>query len=363
MINKATLLIFLITIFAACKPSDPKGFEINGTLSGEINNALILSLFDGKKSQPLDTAIVVDGKFTFTGILQQPGLLLVQEEGKRNTLQLFGENSKITITGSIDSLQFAVVEGSLNHNTLISFKEEMKVFEIRTSKLSEIYKQVSEEGDQQKIKAVYIEYERLEAARKETTKKFISTNASSPVAPYLALSVFRTQDLPQQEEAFALLDTSLVTSPYYMALSENINLLRSLQVGKKAPDFKLTSNTGEQVALSSFQGSIVLVDFWASWCAPCRRENPNLVNEFKKFNSKGFTILSVSIDSDQDAWRKAIVEDGLTWTQLIDTAGIASSLYGVRSIPTTYLLDREGIIVGKNLKRELLAAKLQELLN
>jgi peroxiredoxin len=146
-------------------------------------------------------------------------------------------------------------------------------------------------------------------------------------------------------------------------LSENINLLKNLQIGKKAPEFKLTSNNGDQVALSSLQGSIVLVDFWASWCAPCRRENPNLVNEFKKFNSKGFTILSVSVDSDQDAWRKAIVEDGLTWTQLIDTAGIANSLYGVRSIPTTYLLDKDGIIIGKNLKGEQLTAKLQEFLN
>lgn len=363
MLKKISFILIVVVHFAACKSSGSKGYDINGALSGEINSPLILSYYDGKKAVALDTAIAVDGKFTFSGTLDHPVMLIIQVEGKRPTMQIFGENSRISVTGNIDSLALAKVEGSLHHKVYMSFKEEMKIFENRTSELRTFYGQAMNDGNQEKALAIYNEFEALEITRKENTKQFITLNSTSPVAAYLALNVFQTDELTQQKEVFSLLNESLASNPYYKILTENIARLNNLQIGKKAPEFTLKSSLGEEVALSSLQGSYVLVDFWASWCGPCRRENPNVVKEYHAYKSKGFTVLSVSVDSDQDAWRKAIEEDGLVWTQLIDTIGMSADVYGVRSIPTTYLLNKEGVIIATNLRGDQLTAKLEDIFN
>jgi peroxiredoxin len=171
------------------------------------------------------------------------------------------------------------------------------------------------------------------------------------------------EEYAQQFEVLASLDSTLVNHDYYKVLKANIDLLEKLQIGKVAPDFTLTSKEGEEVALGSLRGSYVLIDFWASWCQPCRKANPSVVEKYKQFNDKGFTVLSVSVDSDREAWLKAIEEDGLVWTQVLDDEGISSTLYGVRYIPTTYLIDPNGVILAVNLEGEQLQAKLEEIFN
>jgi peroxiredoxin len=138
-----------------------------------------------------------------------------------------------------------------------------------------------------------------------------------------------------------------------------------VEPGQPAPDFTMNDTTGKAFQLSSLKGSFVLVDFWASWCRPCRAENPNVVAAFNKFKGKGFTVLGVSLDSEREKWLKAIATDHLTWNHVSDLAGWknqAAQLYGVMSIPGNFLLDKEGKIVAANLRGEALEQKLTELL-
>jgi peroxiredoxin len=150
----------------------------------------------------------------------------------------------------------------------------------------------------------------------------------------------------------------------YVKLSQRVETLKNVAVGETVTDFTLNDPSGNPVALSSFRGKILLIDFWASWCGPCRRENPNVVKLYNDFNDKGFEILGVSFDEDFNRWVGAIEDDQLTWPHVSDLQGwgsAAGKLYGINSIPATVLVDREGTIIAKNLRGEELRKKLEEL--
>jgi peroxiredoxin len=161
-----------------------------------------------------------------------------------------------------------------------------------------------------------------------------------------------------------ILDKTLDSSVYTVDLKGKVEILKNVQVGKNAPDFTLNDTTGNPVSMSSLKGKYLLIDFWAAWCGPCRRENPNNVKLYKEFNKKGFEILGVSLDTDRNDWVEAIKSDKLAWTQVSDLKGWKSSagkLYGVNSIPHTILVDKEGVIIARNLRGKELDAKLREL--
>jgi peroxiredoxin len=162
------------------------------------------------------------------------------------------------------------------------------------------------------------------------------------------------------------LDTALTALPQIKTLKERVAVMKAVSVGKKAPDFTLSDVNGNPVALSSKIGpKLLLIDFWASWCEPCRQENPNVVKVYNEFHKKGFDVVGVSLDHVKDAWIKAIADDKLTWTHLSDLQwwnSAAAKLYAVNSIPANFLLDETGTIIGKNLRGEALYNKVSEVL-
>jgi len=161
------------------------------------------------------------------------------------------------------------------------------------------------------------------------------------------------------------LDTSLNSSIYTQSLKNRVTLLKSVDIGQPAPDFTLSDTTGNPFGLSDIKGGYLLVDFWASWCSPCRAENPNIVKVFKAYNNKGFNILGVSFDTNRDKWIQAIKDDNLTWHHVSDLKGwgnAAGKLYGIMSIPANVLLDPDRKIIAHNLKGEELMKRLEELL-
>jgi peroxiredoxin len=193
----------------------------------------------------------------------------------------------------------------------------------------------------------------------------LRAHASSYLAPYLTLKYLRLQaeQLPLVDSLTKRFVREQPTSPYLPRLHAVIASAHALDLGAVAPDFLLTDPNGKQIALSSLRGRYVLLDFWASWCKPCRAENPNVLAAYQQYGKRGpgFTVLSVSLDDKPDAWRRAVQQDALPWTQVADLAGVqgpTGQLYKIASIPATFLLDPQGRIVAKNLRGEGLGQEL-----
>jgi len=167
------------------------------------------------------------------------------------------------------------------------------------------------------------------------------------------------------EPLYNALSNDLKNSTKGIAIKNMIEVYKTVGIGKVPPDFTQTTPEGKNISLSSLKGKYVLVDFWASWCGPCRRENPNIVKNFHQYKDKGFDIFGVSYDTKKPNWEKAIKDDGLEWKQVSDLQGwknSTSALYGIKAIPTNFLLDKEGKIIAKNIFGKKLTQKLSEII-
>jgi len=198
---------------------------------------------------------------------------------------------------------------------------------------------------------------------KKILQDFAGANSSSTVASYLIMRNSWQFDLPELEESVNKFDVSIDSSLYTQTVKKLVETLKSVQIGKAAPDCAMNDSLGNQFQLSSLKGKVLLVDFWATWCMPCRRENPNIVKAYRLYNKKGFDILGCSFDTDREKWLKAIKDDKLTWHHVSDLQGwdnAAGKLYGINSIPANVLLDKDQKIIARNLRGEELLDKLAE---
>ncbi len=197
-------------------------------------------------------------------------------------------------------------------------------------------------------------------------KNFIRSHRASTVSPLVALVQFgQTIKATEIDTLIAFLDPSIHASMYVGELKKIADKMRAAEVGSMAPDFTLPTPDGGTFTLSSTRGKYVMIDFWAAWCQPCRHENPNVVALYGKYKDKGFDVVGVSLDREKEAWVKAIADDQLVWHQVSELKFWQSEIaqkYGVSAIPCTFLLDKGGKIIAKNLRGEELALKLEELM-
>jgi len=351
----------------AFKSDKNPAYTIDATIRGvEDSTSIFLYVRKDGEMTILDTVALKNSKAQFKGVVESPEMMYINIGTTNKAINLFVENAKIQISAHADSLDKVIVTGSKTQDDFIAFRKALEPIEQRSNDLNQRYQVAMATGDTAAIRQIQIDADQLYPDQTAAITTFIGSKNGSFLTPYIIKNylVFE-MEVEQLDSMLSKLDTTLYHSPDYKFLAERVAVMQKVAIGQPALDFALVDPAGIPVPISSFKGKYLLIDFWASWCGPCRRENPNVVKLYNDFNDKGFEIIGVSFDDDRDKWLKAIEDDKLTWAHVSDLQGWgceAGKLYAVNSIPATVLLNREGVIIAKNLRGDALRKKLEELL-
>lgn len=353
------ILIVLLIILSSC--SKKEQFTITGTLTDTTKTTIYLLQIVNGNWKNIDSTMLTDGKFILKGKVNTIEEYYLKKSD-RDMIMLFIENCPISVTSDTTLMRKAIVKGG-------------EVQELYNSYLTEFYKQnkametlenswEKEQNPEQK-KNIERQLDSMDKSFASYQEKFIFDHPSSPVAITILTRIQFGKNAEELSALLSKLDTCLYKNASYKAMSERVDALKNVAVGKIAPDFTMNNPEGNPVTLSAeyIKNKYTLIDFWASWCGPCREENPNVVAAFQRFNKKGFSVFGVSLDNNKDRWTKAITDDKLTWQHVSDLKAwnnSAAILYAVNSIPTNFLIDQKGSIIAVNLRGEELMKKLEE---
>jgi peroxiredoxin len=363
----SAVLIFSLNSYAQAQK---KAYTINGTITGLSSGKVYLAHENEKKETITDSAQIVNSKFVFKGSIAEPAFFKLYLSDPQRGSSILVEPANLTFKAHKDSLYKAMVSGSVLSDTYQSFYNvDWKPV---TEKAGEIYRRLDKAEKDGSMKAnpslrkgFDEEFKALGVLNDTIVNAYVRKNRNSIASAMVILD--RYINYPYYNNARALmplLSKEVQQSSFGKQIYAALALDERTAAGKAAPVFTMANTEGKMVKLSDFKGKYVLIDFWASWCGPCRKENPNVVAAYKKYHDKGFDILGVSLDSNKEAWLKAIKADSLTWNHVSDLKGWkndAAALYGVKSVPASFLIDREGRVIAKDLRAEALHEKLAEL--
>lgn len=369
-------MLLLLPLIGAAQ----KSYTISGKIPGLNEPAKVyLITMQSNQFRDTDSATLVNGEFKFNGSVTEPQQAALrlrrintpESKYRPDMLEFFLENSEISVTAK-DSIKYASVNGSvadreyrdleaiasLMRRTLVRIQDE---FGKKTSAGVSVYPLEVRKNAAESVQKTVEELRNVRLM-------FATSHPKSFMGLYTFNEILDQKFVPtEMESLFNNFSAELKSSPLGQKTLQRINIAKRAQTGIKATDFTQNDLNGKPFTLSSLRGKYVLVDFWASWCAPCRAENPNVVKAYNELKGKNFEIVGVSLDypGSKGAWAAAVKNDGLPWIQVSDLKGWKNEvalIYGINSVPQNLLIDPQGMIIGKNLRGDALTEKLKQLI-
>jgi len=380
-------LLFLVAAFViqACS-SNPNEFTIKGNYDNAQNEQVFLMQLQTDGVKKVDSVqIGDDGSFKFIGYTNIPKFYVVRAGQSKAITLLVKPSDKISLSADLNQFHGSYkIKGSEDSKKIRAMRQKLETNVTKLDSLGKFFKENPNDEDGRTLRSRLNKVSQgIVQDQKKYTKNFIDENLNSMVSLMALYQQIGPRsyvlDPKKDFNYFKKVDSSLMSMyPNYgpvKALHSQVEDMKSrmeaerqsaarLAPGKKAPEIALPNPEGDTIALSALRGKYVLLDFWASWCKPCRVENPNLVKAYKRFSDKGFEIYQVSLDKKRSAWMNAIEKDNLDWTHVSDLEfwnSSAAKTYNIRSIPANYLLNKQGEIIDKNLRGDALHNKLNEI--
>ncbi len=336
------------------------GFSVKGNIKG-LKDSTLVFLQNG-----MGATIAQDyakkGLFTLKGKLDNPDLFQLSFIGYKDNVELFINNENVTVTGEAAKLKSSLVAGSALH---ADYKFFLSGFTPLSDKLGKMVPLINAEKEGKKRDSLIAVFTATRSKLSAVVDNFLKAKPASAVSSFVLFQLNKLYEPAVVEEKYNALQSSAKNIAYAREIEKIISASKVGGIGTMATNFTQNDTANVPVSLSSFKGKYVLIDFWASWCRPCRMENPNVVTAYNTFKDKNFTVLGVSLDQAKDNWLKAIAVDNLTWTHVSDLQywnNAVAKMYNIQSIPANMLIGPDGKIIGKDLRGEELQQKLKELL-
>ncbi|MDB4015528.1 AhpC/TSA family protein [Flavobacteriaceae bacterium] len=366
----AACYIAISCSISSCTSLEPNTFVINGT-TDHADGSSVYRIKSGPNGQPvtIDSTTIVNGSFELKGALDQIDINFIFLEGVNGNIPVILEEGSIEMEIFKDSLASSITAGTPSNNNLAQYRVSTQVFAKDMRTLVQEINEANTLGDNILAEDLTAKYKAVETNLNAYEKDFMSSNPQSYVATLILERLVTTKAMRSSEAKliFNGFGPKIKSSVSGKKVEAIINVpTNPTAIGEVAPVFEGPTPTGELVSLASLKGKVTIIDFWASWCRPCRIENPNLVRLYNRMHDKGLEIVGVSLDKNQSSWVRAIEDDGLSWNHVSNLKywqDPIALLYGVRSIPAAFVLNKDGIIVAKNLRGAQLDAKIEELLN
>lgn len=379
--NYLLLIAIVFSLYACTEKFD--GYTIDGTIKGMENQSISLEFLAPDKVEKIDSVTTdANGNFQLKGSVAEKGFYRIINGNKFWIILLENKAQKFVADANHPELRDVVIEnypeGEDLQKTLDSLIQTQQEFEAFGQNLQASLSPQSTQEEQMQAQMQFMAFQQsiMQGLKDKIDKK---TSNFPYSALYLMLSLNPQTDKDFIEEKISIFEEKMPNNPYVKSLKGVLTNMSAQQtppqqkqpttavkIGDQAPDIVMSNPAGKDLKLSDLRGKVVLVDFWASWCRPCRAENPNIVRTYHQYKNKGFDIFSVSLDKKKDAWTTAIAQDGLIWKNHVSDLQFwnnsAAKAWGVSSIPAAFLLDKDGKIIAQNLRGAQLEAKLKEVL-
>jgi len=376
--KKILLLLSAVSVLVSCNKAGENEYIVTGTIKGIADGkSVTLEKQDETTGQlkPVDTVKVEKGKFTFKGSAKEPEMYLVQVESVQGKVPIILENGDIDMVINKDSVNITKVTGTYNNDELTVYKENGMKIQKKMMKFQQDNMVKMNEAQQKQdtvvINGLRKEYTKFQEEFAKQSDEYVNTHPKAFISALIIEGMFNQMapDVDKIKKYYNALDKSVKDTQHGKKIKTKLDQLTkpvaSVEIGSMAPDFAAPNPEGKMVSLKESMGKVTIVDFWASWCKPCRASNPELVALYNEMHAKGLNIISVSLDKEAASWKEAIAKDKLAWNQISNLKWWSEPIaltYNVQSIPATFVLDSTGKIVAKDLWGAELKAKVAALL-